>query len=83
MLHRAKEWEPPFCGNPDCQLHVRPGDVGVMGAGNWAVLRGRVVGRVLCGGIYLCDTCAREWIAVAAFDAEPEVWRYATPGFKN
>ena len=67
-------------------MHVRPGDVGVLGGGNWAVLAdGRILGRVLCGGIYLCDTCAREWVAVAVFELEsmPHGRAYATPGFKN
>ena len=86
MVYSDRDLEPPFCGNPQCALHVRPGDKGVIGAGNWAVLQdGRVIGRVLCGGIYLCDSCAREWIAVAVFEPErePPVRGYATPGFRN
>ena len=64
------EKEPPFCGNPGCVLYVRAGDPGVCGAGNWAQLGdGRIIGRVLCGGIYLCDTCACEWHPVAVFEA--------------
>jgi hypothetical protein len=85
-MDSVKEMEPPFCGNPQCALHVRAGDQGVRGAGNWAVLAdGRIIGRVLCGGIYMCDTCAREWIAVAVFDSDPQERGrfYATPGFKN
>lgn len=62
-------------------MYVRSGEAGVIGAGNWAVLAdGRIIGRVLCGGIYLCDTCAREWFPVAVFTSDPA---YATPGFKN
>ena len=30
---------------------------------------GRIIGRVLCGGIYLCDACACEWLAVAVFES--------------
>ena len=42
-----------------------------MGTGNWAELPdGRIMGRVLCGGIYLCDTCAREWFAAAVFEPD-------------
>ncbi len=71
MIHSANESEPPFCGNPHCALHVRSGDRGVNGAGNWAVLAdGRIIGRILCGGIYMCDTCAREWFPVAVFASE-------------
>ena len=70
MIRLEKEREPPFCGNPECLLYVRAGDKGVVGTGNWAVLAdGRVIGRVLCGGIYLCDTCSREWFAVPEFVA--------------
>ena len=49
---------PPFCANPDCALHVRAGDPGVEGFGNWAVLpSGLQVGRGCYGGRYLCDFC--------------------------
>jgi hypothetical protein len=66
----AGEKEPPFCGNPGCVLYVRAGDPGVCGTGNWAQLGdGRIIGRVLCGGIYLCDACACEWLAVAVFES--------------
>jgi hypothetical protein len=58
----------PFCSNPDCILYVRAGDPGVIGSGNWAELPdGRIVGRILCGGIYLCDLCGHEWHAVPTF----------------
>jgi hypothetical protein len=67
----AAEKEPPFCGNPGCVLYVRAGDPGVCGTGNWAQLRdGRIIGRLLCGGIYLCDSCASEWRAVAVFNGD-------------
>ncbi len=71
MFHSDIESQPPFCGNPDCVLYVCAGGEGVMGSGNWAELSdGRIMGRVLCGGIYLCDTCAREWFAAAVFEPE-------------
>jgi hypothetical protein len=61
------EKEFPFCSNPDCALYVRAGDPGVMGSGNWAELPdGRIVGRSICGGVYLCDLCGREWHPVLA-----------------
>jgi hypothetical protein len=57
----------PFCGNPDCVLYVRAGDPGVIGHGNWAELPdGRIVGRSLHGGVYLCDLCGHEWRPVSA-----------------
>ena len=60
----------PFCGNPDCVLYVRAGDPGVVGSGNWAQLSdGRIVGRNLRGGVYLCDTCAEEWHPVPSFQS--------------
>ena len=61
------EKEFPFCSNPDCVLYVRAGDPGVVGAGNWAELPdGRMVGRSIYGGVYLCDPCGREWQPVLA-----------------
>jgi hypothetical protein len=52
------EKEFPFCSNPDCELYVRAGDPGVMGSGNWAELpNGRIVGRSIYSGVYLCDRC--------------------------
>jgi len=58
----------PFCANPDCVLYVRAGDPGVIGSGNWAELAdGRIVGRGLHNGVYLCDGCAREWRSVPTF----------------
>jgi hypothetical protein len=57
----------PFCANPDCQLYVRAGDPGVMGSGNWAQLPdGRITGRSIYSGVYLCDLCGREWLPVLA-----------------
>ena len=61
------EKEFPFCSNPDCELYVRAGDPGVMGSGNWAELPdGRIVGRSIYSGVYLCDPCGREWLPVLA-----------------
>jgi hypothetical protein len=61
------EKDHPFCSNPDCLLYVRVGDSGVVGFGNWAQLPdGRIVGRSIYNGIYLCDACGREWRAVSA-----------------
>jgi len=62
------EKEFPFCSNPDCELYVRAGDPGVLGCGNWAELPdGRIVGRSICCGVYLCDRCGREWRPIRAF----------------
>jgi hypothetical protein len=47
----------PFCGNPRCRLHVRPGDAGVSGEGNWAVVDGMAVGGGRYDGQMLCDRC--------------------------
>jgi len=54
-----------FCSNPTCVLHVRPGDPGVVGDGNWAEqkLTGIIVGRIIVDGVWLCDGCARQLIA--------------------
>jgi hypothetical protein len=47
-----------FCANPDCLLHVRIGDPGVIGEGNWIVLAdGRTFGRMRRGSEVLCDAC--------------------------
>jgi hypothetical protein len=41
---------------------------GVMGSGYWAELpNGRIVGRNIYSGVYLCDLCGREWHPVHAF----------------
>jgi len=49
------------------ELYVRAGDPGVIGSGNWAQLRdGRIVGRSIYSGVYLCDVCGREWRPVLA-----------------
>lgn len=54
----------PFCANPDCQLHVRAGDDGVKGFGNWAVMPdGRTVGRSRYYGLLLCDVCGHALLA--------------------
>jgi hypothetical protein len=47
-----------FCANTSCELHVRPGDPGVRGQGNWVELRGLWVGRRLVAGRMICDFCA-------------------------
>jgi len=53
------EFNATFCANPACPLHLRPGDQGVQGAGNWAELPcGAIVGRQVVGGRMLCDPCA-------------------------
>lgn len=49
----------PFCSNPSCMLHVRPGDQGVAGEGNWALVDGLIVGRGRYGGKMLCDPCGQ------------------------
>jgi hypothetical protein len=57
-----------FCSNPDCPngLHVRAGDRGIEGDGNWAELSsGVIIGRVIVQGAYLCDGCTRALIAGA------------------
>lgn len=47
-----------FCANPECVLHVRAGDPGVTGEGDWAVLAdGRTFGRSRHGNTVLCDAC--------------------------
>jgi hypothetical protein len=47
-----------FCANPACVLHVRAGDPGVTGEGDWAVLAdGRTFGRSRHGNTVLCDAC--------------------------
>lgn len=51
-----------FCSAPGCELklHVRPGDIGVKGEGNWAEIEGGFwVGRQLVAGRMLCDFCAK------------------------
>jgi len=47
-----------FCSDPGCILHVCPGDSGVKGEGNWAVLPcGAMIGRGIYDGRYYCDRC--------------------------
>ena len=56
-----------FCANPACPLHLRPGDQGVQGAGNWAELPcGAIVGRQAVDGHMLCDPCASRVRGVAS-----------------
>jgi hypothetical protein len=48
------------------------GDAHVMGKGNWAQLSdGRIVGRGIYWGVYLCDPCGQIWRPVVEFFA----WR--------
>lgn len=55
------ESEMPFCSNAECFLHVRTGDPGVEGQGNWAVVDETLtVGRGRYGNHMLCDRCGRE-----------------------
>jgi len=69
MIGLEKEF--PFCSNPGCELYVRAGDPGVVGSGNWAELPdGRIVGRGIYSGVYLCDSCRHEWQPVHAFRSE-------------
>jgi hypothetical protein len=54
------EHDYPFCSDPRCELHVRAGDLGVRGSGHWAQLPdGRLVGRGLYDGVFLCDPCGQ------------------------
>jgi hypothetical protein len=47
-----------FCSNPECDLHVSPGDARVRGHGNWAELPdGVILGRGLYDGRFYCDRC--------------------------
>lgn len=56
-----------FCANPACPLHLRPGDQGAQGAGNWAELPcGAIVGRQAVDGHMLCDPCASRVRGVAS-----------------
>jgi hypothetical protein len=53
------EFNATFCANPACPLHLRPGDHGVEGAGNWAELPcGAIVGRQAVDRRMFCDPCA-------------------------
>lgn len=49
-----------FCSNPRCAFHVRVGDTGVNGFGDWAVLAdGTTVSHRWVDGDLLCDLCAQ------------------------
>ena len=49
-----------FCSNPACVLHVRVGDPGVRGHGEWAERAdGVLTSRGIYGGRVLCDVCGR------------------------
>jgi len=59
LLDTELERGAPFCGNPDCALHVRLRDAEVEGGGNWLTLPdGRMFGRSRFGNTLLCDACA-------------------------
>ena len=59
MVHMELERGAPFCGNPDCALHIRLFDERVDGGGNWLTLAdGRMFGRSRSGNTVLCDACA-------------------------
>jgi hypothetical protein len=58
LLAEAVELGAYFCANPECALHVRVGDPGVTGEGDWIVLAdGRTYGRCRHGSRVLCDAC--------------------------
>lgn len=58
MSHSPQQ---PFCANPNCVLHVAPGDPGVEGHGEWATRPdGIVTGRAMYFGRVLCDLCGRQ-----------------------
>ncbi len=49
-----------FCSNPRCRFHVRAGDPGVEGFGDWARLAdGTTTSHRWADGDLLCDLCAR------------------------
>lgn len=49
----------PFCANPRCALHVRPGSPAVRGRGEWATLPdGRTYARTRHGDRYYCHVCS-------------------------
>jgi hypothetical protein len=71
------ELDSPFCSIPDCRLHVRAGAPGVIGQGSWAQFSdGRIVGRDVYCGLFLCDECRRTWHATTAFLPEGAVLRW-------
>jgi hypothetical protein len=56
-----------FCANPACVLHVRSGDDGVEGSGQWAVIDGVTYDRhpLEAGGRCYCSACRRRMLADA------------------
>lgn len=53
-----------FCSNPRCVFHVRVGDAGVVGFGDWAMLAdGTTVSHRWIDDELLCDLCAKAAIA--------------------
>lgn len=52
------ETQSHFCFRVGCRLHLRPGDPGVQGEGNWARIEGGIIiGRRLVDSDYVCDLC--------------------------
>lgn len=48
-----------FCSSPSCDFHVRIGDPGVAGFGDWAIRSdGTTVSHRWVNGRLLCDLCA-------------------------
>jgi len=59
-----------FCANPRCALHVREGDAGVRGRGNWAQLPGgRWASRSRYGALMLCNDCGRDRLSAPPAEA--------------
>jgi hypothetical protein len=54
-----RECDSTFCANAVCVLHIRAGDLNVMGNGNWAETPdGMITGRQRVQSVMLCDRCA-------------------------
>jgi hypothetical protein len=67
-----------FCTNPDCPLHVRRGDPGIVGLGNWARLPdGTLTGRGRYGGVMLCDLCGSRSVRAHALHPKRTAARVA------
>lgn len=62
-----------FCANPSCVLHVRAGDAGVSGSGQWAVIDGITYDRhpLTPGGPCYCSKCRLEIERDSAESARP------------
>lgn len=61
----------PFCANSHCALHVRVGDAGVEGSGNWAELEGHLIGRGRYDGRMLCDHCGHKVVSGSGEQIKP------------